>query len=56
MSETWDEQRSRLEMMAEGNPKWDLSKNDRLAIDSALRKIEMLEAFKATIESKLIEQ
>ena len=36
--------RDRLEMMAEGNPKWDLSPNDRAAIKAALAEVDGLRA------------
>ena len=43
MSETFDDQIDRLRLMARGNPKWDLSDNDRAAIKAALDRIEELE-------------
>ena|SRR5580658_5807749 len=36
MSETFAEQISRLELMADGDPQWDLSDNDRAAIRALL--------------------
>ncbi len=42
-SEPWDEQKERLELMAEENGKWDLSRNDRQAIAAALDRIARLE-------------
>ena len=36
MSETFAEQIERLELMADGDPQWDLSDNDRAAIRALL--------------------
>lgn len=40
MSESWEDQRLRLEAMASGNSKWDLSPNDRAAIRAALDRLK----------------
>jgi len=43
MSESWDDQLARLELMASGDSKWDLSDNDTAAISEALRRIVQLD-------------
>ena len=44
MSETFDDQFSRLELMADGDPTWDLSENDRAAIRAVLAEVGRLQA------------
>lgn len=38
--ETWEEQLDRVMMMVEGDPKWDLSDNDRQALDAILYRLK----------------
>lgn len=40
--EDWDESLSRVRMMAEGDPKWDLSPNDRAALQAVLDRVDAL--------------
>lgn len=43
MAETWTDQLSRLAGMARGEPTWDLSPNDRRAIEAALSRLAAAE-------------
>lgn len=44
MSESIEEQRARLDLMAKGDPKWDLSLNDVEALRALLKRHDALEA------------
>lgn len=44
MSESFDDQLSRVELMAAGDPTWDLSPNDLAALQAVLAEVERLRA------------
>jgi hypothetical protein len=55
MSETFQEQLARVEMMAEGHDTWDLSDNDTAALKAVLaERSDLLEALEETLAASAI--